>query len=145
MSRRVVVDEKSAKKFMAHTQGVSKPKAKAKVRQAERDHDEELGDKLAENVGKRRRQEEIPVDTKIGGGALRGIIQETMARVYGEIWPGMETHSEKEEPDIEIQEEAHILVLTMVLGNTEDTPRRGLKMREDEISDNARYCRKHAA
>jgi hypothetical protein len=122
-----------------------KPMARGKRRRSERQHDHELEGKLEKRVAEHKRVKQEPeTDSKVGAGALRGVASETIARVYEEIWPGMNVHRNGD-PNIEMQEEAYILVLTMIVGNGEDTPRKGLKIREAEISGDARFCQEHAA
>lgn len=143
MPKRVMLSENEAKDMLT---GSGKPKAKGKKRRSEIQHDAELEGKLSKKVAEHKREKREPEhDSKVGGGALRGVMSETIARVYEEIWPGIDVRAGGDEPDDEIKEEAYILGLTMIVGNNVDTPRRGLKIREDEISRNARLCKEHAA
>lgn len=143
MPKRVMLKEEDAKQMLA---GSGKPKAKGKKRRSEIEHDAELEGKLSKKVAEHKRERREPEhDSKVGAGALRGIVSETIARVYEEIWPGIDVRAGGDEPDDEIKEEAYVLGLTMIVGNNVDTPRRGLKIREDEISRNARLCKEHAA
>lgn len=129
VANRVKISDEEAKAII----GKRKPSAKGKKRRTEIEHDHELEDKLSKRVAENKRERREPEhDSKVGGGALRGVMSETIARVYEEMWPGMSVR-DGEEPNIEIKEEAYILSLTMILGNNEDTPRMGLKIRESEI------------
>lgn len=114
-----------------------KPVAKKKA-------DKRAGDKLTETIGKAKKPSTEYVDPKaVSGGALRGMMEETMARVYGEMFPTMTTRdSTTDEVDLEIREEAYILQLTMVCGNDDYKPRKGLKIR-DHTMKTPRYCKEH--
>lgn len=110
----------------------SKPVAKKKS-------DRKLGDAMTKEVGENRRGNTEYVDDKtlkaIGGAALRGVAEETMARVYSEMFPNMQVRNPvTDEVDLEIREEAYILGLTMVCGNNDYKPRKGLKIREHEFT-----------
>ena len=95
-------------------------------------------------ITKKKRQEPVQeVRHGIGGDALRGVMQETMCRVYEEMFPGHEFRDGGDNPDLEIQEETYILGLTMVAGRDDYAPRRGLKIKEAEISGTLAYCRDH--
>jgi hypothetical protein len=120
--------------------------AKGKLRRTEIQHDADLEGKLTKKVATvKRPKSELEIPSKVDGGSLRGVVVESMCRVYEELWPGMTTHDERGIPDIEISEEGYILVLTMKVGSEDDKPRKGLKIREVEISDQASYCAEHAA
>lgn len=140
MSKRVMISDDEAEQMLAPS---GKPVAKNKKRRSEIQHDAELEDKLSAKVaGKVRPKAEPEHDSKIGAGALRGVMSETIARVYEEVWPGMNVR-EHDDPNDEIKEEAYILSLTMIVGNNEDTPRMGLKIREAEISGRFNFCKAH--
>lgn len=142
MPKRVMLDENEAKNMLT---GSGKPKAKGKKRRSEIQHDAELEGKLSKKVAEHKREKREPEhDSKVGGGALRGVMSETIARVYEEIWPGISVRV-GDDPDLEIQEEAYILSLTMIVGNNEELPRKGLKIREAEISGQFNFCKEHAA
>lgn len=142
MAKRVMISDDQAQQMLS---GSGKPVAKNKKRRSEIQHDAELEDKLSAKVaGKVRPKAEPEHDSKIGAGALRGVMSETIARVYEEVWPGMQVRDGGEDPNDEIKEEAYILSLTMIVGNNEDTPRMGLKIREAEISGLFNFCKDHA-
>lgn len=123
-----------------------KPKGKGKIKQAEREHDEGLGEKMTAKLQVNKKPRQAPESNcEVPAGSLRGVMGETIARVYGELWPSFQTHDENGNVDVELAEEAYILGLTMVLGNGEDTPRMGLKIKDAEISENANYCEVHGA
>ena len=142
MKKRVGMTAEDAAAFQAG-RPVKKKRDAKKVR-AETD---DLGDRVSERVGtKAVRKAETVTDSTVGAAELRGVMEETMARVYGEIWPGMRTHHERgwdHGVDSEIGEEAYILSLYMMFGDAGEKPRRGVKVREVEISDNAHYCKEH--
>lgn len=141
--KRVQVKKKDVADFKS---GRKKVTAKGKKRRTEIQHDAELEGQMTEHVAthaKPKREPEIKTD--IGGGQIRGVVQETMARVYEEIWPGMETHNNEGRIDLGISEEAYILMLTMKTGNADDSPRKGLRMKTVEMSDDAPMCKECAA
>lgn len=120
------------------------PVAKGKIKKRAREEDAELVEKATEKTSKRVRANTDPVDHKhVSAGAVRGVMDETMARVYQEMWPSMTVYDEFGNVDIEIKEESHILMLTMVTGNEDYQPRRGLKIREAEIGDTIGFCAEH--
>lgn len=142
MPSRVMISDDEAQKLLT---GSGKPKAKGKKRRTEIEHDTDLEGKLSKKVAENPREKRHPEhDSRVGGGALRGVMSETIARVYEEIWPGMSVRV-SDDPNDEIREEAYILSLTMIVGNNEDTPRMGLKIREAEISGRFSFCKEHAA
>lgn len=123
-----------------------KPVAKKKVKQRERRDDDQLADKHSKHVGERRRPSgSIELDRKHASPVeTRGVMQETMARVYEEMWPSMTVRNEFGDVDIEIQEETYILSLAMFVGTPHYMPRRGLKIREDDdASSNINFCADH--
>lgn len=137
MSKKVMISDKQAQELLA-----VKPKAKGKKRRTEIQNDAELEGKLEKKVAEHRvARREPEYDSKVSSGAVRAVVGETIARVYEEIWPGMSVRARDEEPNDEIKEEAYILTLTMVLGNNEDTPRMGLRIREAEFI--IPLCREH--
>jgi hypothetical protein len=78
----------------------------------------------------------------VPGNSIIGVAQETMARVYGEIYSGMSTHDEEQNVILDISEEVYILALTMVVGNDHDIPRMGLTIKEDtKISTTMKTCK----
>lgn len=87
-----------------------------------------------------RRAQEGGEVTKISAGKWRPIMEETIARVTGEIFPGMKTHTGNA-VEIELKEFAYVLGLTMVAGNEKDLPRIPLKIKQADISDTAKLCR----
>ena len=104
-----------------------------------------LEDSHAESVAKKVKSNPAPVDPKhVSGGEIRGIIDETLARTYNELFPSMSTTDEDGNVDVEIREEAYIITLDMVVGNDIQLPRTGLKLREDKkIADTAVFCKAH--
>lgn len=113
---------------------VAKGKGAIKQREAERELETDV------KVIRTRKSEQTT--QTVGGGALRGVLEETAARVYGEIFSGMDTHDENGIVDREIQEEVYILALTMLVGNDIDLPRQGLRMKDDaNASANMKSCR----
>jgi hypothetical protein len=142
MAKRQMISQAEAEGLIS---GSGKPKAKGKKRRTEIQSDADLEGKLTKKVSEHRVERREPEhDSKVGGGALRGVMSESIARVYEEIWPGMNVHQHGD-PNDEMKEEAYILSLTMILGNVEDTPRMGLKIREAEISEDMRLCKDCAA
>jgi hypothetical protein len=142
--KRVGLSEKDAAALMS---GKRLPAAKGKKRRTEIAADTALEGKMSEHVAKHKiPKSEVPVFSGVRGGSLKGVMSETMARVYEEIWPGMKTHDEYEgEVDLEISEEAYILMLTMKVGNDKDSPRKGLAMKEIEgFGDSLPACRECA-
>ena len=122
---------KGAEDFM------KKPVAKKKA-------DRLTGDRYDEQMTRVKHPRVEHSDPKnVSGGVLRGVMSETMARVYEELFPTMSVRDEQGTVDIEIQEETYILGLTMICGTDDFKPRKPLKIREVEISDNARYCKEH--
>jgi hypothetical protein len=107
----------------------SRPVAKQKGAVRRREAERELELNTPEPKVKVRRGEQ-PVVT-VSAGEIRGIMNETLARAYAEIFSGMQTHDENENVDPAIQEEVYILTLTMFYGNDVDLPRTGLSIRED--------------
>lgn len=144
-AKKKMISTEEAEKLMGNQQLEYKPQAKGKLRQTEIKADEELEGRMTDAQTKTKKPKHDDVDPRaVGGGALRGVMQETFARVYEEIWPGMETRDHKGDVDIEIKEEVYILCLTMKVGNDEDKPRRGLKMREvEDLGDTAPLCKEH--
>jgi hypothetical protein len=143
MAKRQMISDEEAQQMLA---GSGKPKAKGKKRRSEIEHDAELEGKLTKRVSEHKREKQEPEhDSKVHADALRGMMSETIARVYEEMWPGMTVRTNEDEPNAEMAEEAYILSLTMILGNSEDTPRHGLKIREVEISNDIHFCKAHAS
>lgn len=142
MSKRVEINAEQAEKLLN-----KKPTAKGKKRRDEIQEDAEFEGKMSEHVAKQpRKKAEVEVDSKVNAGDIRGVMTETIARVYEEIWPGINVRNGgTETPDQDMAEEAYILGLTMVVGNTVELPRQPLKIRDAEISDGAIYCQEHAA
>jgi hypothetical protein len=139
--KRVGMTDDTAEDFKA-----GKLSAKGKKRKAAKKHDAELeGQASAHLATHKRPKTDSTIRTEITGGQLRGVVGETFARVYEELWPGMEVHGYDGSVDIEIAEEAYILSLTMIGGNMQDSPRQGLKINEADISDTAEWCNEHAA
>lgn len=135
MAKRTEIKAEEAKKFLA----------KGKKRRSEIQHDADLETKHAEKVGNApRRPAEGQTNSTVGAGALRGVVGETMARMYEEFWPTMTTRDRDGAPEIEIAEEAYILVNYLVVGHSDDKPRVATKIREAEISANARFCKEHS-
>jgi hypothetical protein len=136
MAVRKKLSKKDAKNF---TDKKVKPVAKKKL-------DRKAGDEHTKKISEQKRPNAGYVDHKqIGGASLRGMMQETMARCYSEMFPTMTTHQAgTDEVDLEIQEEAYILGLTMVCGTDDYLPRRGLKIREKAMPV-PRYCKEHRA
>lgn len=128
--------KKDAKKFIEKKVKV-KPVAKKKA-------DDKTGDAYTEKISKSKRPSAEYVDRKqIGGASLRGMMEETMARCYGEMFPSMTTHQAgTDQVNLEIKEEAYILGLTMVCGTDDYLPRRGLKIREKEMPT-MKFCKLH--
>jgi hypothetical protein len=142
VAKHVEITEEHAQQLLS---GKAKPKAKGKKRRDEIQHDVDLEAKMTEKVGTHKREKrDAETDSKVSAGDLRGVVSESIARVYEEIWPGMRVRQGDETPDLEIQEEAYILVLSMVCGNNVDVPRRGLKIRESEISRHVVFCKDHS-
>lgn len=135
---RVALTEEAVKQFQ-------KPLAKKKLRQQEHDADEELATKHAEYAVKKSHKREDGLDHRHASPAeVRGVMSETMARVYEEMWPRMTTHDELGNVDIEINEETYILSLTMFTGNPNYIPRRALKIRDKEgVSEEISFCPDH--
>lgn len=113
--------------------------AKGKQRRSEREEDAQL-EKLAKV---RERPAEGVTDSRVRAIEVRSVVEETMARVYAELFPSKQTHDENGTVDVEIKEEAYIVTLFMFVGNNAYQPRRGLKIREAEISDTAKFCKEH--
>lgn len=89
---------------------------------------------------KKHARDESEPRTKLSAGLWRPIMEESIARVAEEIFPSMQTH-QGDKVDIELTEMAYVLSLTMIVGNDKDTPRRGLRIKEVEISDTAKLCK----
>lgn len=121
----------------AHKMLNGKPVAKGKVKRAEKKHDSDLEGKMAQKVAENAKPHDRSNDpTKVSGASIRGVMQETIGRCYEEFWPGMNVTGHDGNVDVEIQEEAYILMLTMLVGNDKFTPRRGLKIKEiDGLGD----------
>jgi hypothetical protein len=120
--------------------------AKGKLKKAAQEADAALGDAMTEKVaGKVKPREDTSRPSDVSTGALKDTIAESMARVYQEIWPGMKTRDPRrdDEVDREIAEEAYILMLTIRVGNDNDKPRKELKVRHAEITDQAQFCAEH--
>lgn len=139
MAKRTMVDKKLADDFK---KGQHKVEAKGKKRLTEIKADSELEGRMTdEQTKKKRPQPGMEPNAKgVSMGGVRGVVSETMARVYAEIWPSMQTHDERGRVMSETSEECYILGLTMLVGNDDDKPRQGLKMREIEMGDDAPYC-----
>lgn len=88
------------------------------------------------------KKREIEGECAVPGGSLVGVMSETMARCYTEFWPGEKTHKDGE-VDLQIKEEAYILMLTMAVGNNVEKPRKPLKVREKRVPMVATYCVEH--
>ncbi len=114
--------------------------AKGKKRRSERQEDADLEKK----VTVRQKPAHGVTDSRVKAADVRGVVEETLARIYGDLFPSMTTHDEDENVDLEIREEAYVITLTMFVGSDDFTPRRNIPMKEAEISERARYCRKHA-
>ena len=142
MPKRQMLNDEEAKQMLA---GSGKPKAKGKKRRSEIEHDAELEGKLTKKVSEHKREKQHPEhDSKVPAGSLRGVMGETIARVYEEIWPGMAVR-EHDDPNDEIMEEAYILSLTMLVGNNVDLPRTSMRIREADLSGRHNFCKQHAA
>ena len=113
--------------------------AKGKQRRSERQEDKELEGKVVA----REKPSQRVTDSNVRGRDVQAVVAETLARVRADLYPSSETHDEFGNVTLEITEEAYIIMLTMVTGNNEFTPRRGLKIREAEISDTAKFCEEH--
>lgn len=109
----------------------SRPVAKGKHLRQEREHDRELEKEVKVVRVKKAAANAKPELHPVSGGAVKAIAEESMARVYREVFTGMSTHDEDGVVDREISEEAYILTLTMIVGNDVDLPRQGLSMKED--------------
>lgn len=118
--------------------------APGKRRRTEIQHDAELEGKLSKKIAENARPKQAQAHSNVDSGAIRGIVRETMARVYEEIWPRMETRNKKGDVNLQIAEEAHVLMLWMQYGHSDDRPRVGIPMREiEDFSEQARYCKEH--
>ena len=117
------------------TRPVAKGKGSVKARAKERE--------LETNVKQIRHKSGGPAITQtVDAASLRGVMEDSMARVYGEIFGGMSTHDEDGVVDREIREEVYIMALTMIVGNDIETPRQGLSIREDaKASANMKTCK----
>lgn len=113
--------------------------AKGKQRRSEREEDKEL----EKDARVREKPSQSVTDSRVSAGDVRAVLADTFARVRGELFPSSTTHDELGNVTLEISEEAYIVMLTMVVGNDVFAPRKGLKMREAEISDTAKYCKEH--
>jgi hypothetical protein len=105
------------------TRPVAKGKVSVKARADER--------KLQEDVKVIRTKKTVQISQTVDATSLRAVMEDSMARVYGEIFGGMSTHDEDGVVDREIKEEVYIMALTMIVGNDIETPRQGLSIRED--------------
>lgn len=142
---RVKADEKLVEDFKA---GKVKPQAKGKIRRTEIKADAELEGRMTDAQTKKpkARPGHEPDSKGVSLGSVKGVMNETFARVYEEIWPGMEVRDHHGEVALDVKEDAYILALTMLVGNDVDVPRKGLKMREiDGMGDNAPMCRECGA
>jgi hypothetical protein len=115
--------------------------AKGKQRRSEREEDADL----EKNLKTPKKAVQKPVESRVRAADVRGVIEETLARVYGDLFPSLTTHDEDGNVDLEIKEEAYIITLVMYVGSDNYTPRQGVRLKEVEISDKARYCKEHAS
>jgi hypothetical protein len=121
---------------------VAKGKASSKQREAER----ELQTNVKVIRTKKADSNAKPELHSVPGSSLRAVMEESIARVYSEIFSGMSTHDEQDKVTLEISEEAYVLALTMVVGNDIDTPRQGLRIKDDDkASSTMKSCRECAA
>lgn len=81
-----------------------------------------------------------PSDSKVKSGGVRGVITDTLTRVYAEQFPN--TDFETEYWQLQLSEEAYIVTLGMVFGWSSQVPRRGVKMREHNYGE-IPYCKEH--
>jgi hypothetical protein len=87
------------------------------------------------------RQAEATTHTTVGAGELKGVVNETVWRIINEISPDFEAATDARLNSDEI---GYLIVLSMVLGNPEESPRRGLKIRNHEYADgDTPFCRTH--
>jgi len=136
MSTRVKMTREDAQALRKRP--VAKGKGAVKARADERE--------LEKDVKVIRTKKSTPISqSTVGGNELRGVMDDSMARVYGEIFSGMATHDEDGVVDREIKEEVYILALTMICGNDIETPRQGISIKEDaKASANMKTCRECA-
>ena len=127
----------TAKQAKDFTSNNNRPVAKKKA-------DRKIGDSVTKEITthKKTSTQSWVDDRGISGGQIRGMAGETMARVYAEMWPGMQTHDEDGNVEVNISEEAYILMLTMKVGNGDYSPRRGLKIREAKMPT-MKFCAAH--
>lgn len=145
MARKMISDEEAAALIAGKPTKKHKatPVAKGKLRRAERAHDDELEGKMTDKLVERAKPRDRSTDpTKVGGDVIKAVVSDTLARCYKEIWPGMNTEDEFGNVDLEIQEEAYIVQLTMLVGSDHFTPRRGLKIKEvNGLGDSLPTCK----
>ncbi len=113
--------------------------AKGKQRRTELERDAEL----EHNAEAPKKPAQRSSDSRVAAVEIRGVMEDTFARVYGEMYPSMHVRNKKDELSLEIKEEAYILLLTMIVGHDDFQPRHGLTIREAEISDSAMFCKEH--
>ncbi len=71
-----------------------------------------------------------------------GVMCETMARCYEEMFSKMSAHDEEGNVVLDISEECYVLALTMYVGNDIDMPRQGLSVKEDaKASSTMKFCK----
>lgn len=114
--------------------------AKGKRRRSEREEQAEL----EKTVKVPTRAVQGVSDSRVRASDIRGVIEETIARIRAELYPSLQTHDDNGNVTAEIKEEAYILSLVMIVGHDSFQPRQGLTLREAEISDNAKYCKEHS-
>ena len=120
---------------------VARGKGAVKQREAERELEQDV--KVIRT--KKTAPNAKPELHRVSGGEVLGVMKETMARVYGEIYPVMSTHDEEENVILDISEEAYVLAITMFVGNDIDTPRQGLVIKEDsKIAASLKFCKECA-
>lgn len=132
MSRKKMTAD-AAKKFTGKVRAKNKRKQDAALEKSHTEH----------SVKKVKTAEKSSDPKNVHGGELRGVMMETMARVYEEMWPSMSPRDSAGTVDIEIQEEAYILQLTMICGTDNYKPRRALKIRDAFVPGLTSYCREH--
>lgn len=113
--------------------------AKGKKRSAAREKDRNL----ETVVHMRHKPAQGVQDSTVGASDIRGVLEETFARILHELFPTMRTHDEFGNVDLEIKEQAYVVVLRMLLGTDDYQPRQGLRIREKEISNKAKWCKEH--
>ena len=117
------------------------PLAKGKQRRTEVEADHDLEARMTDAQTKKARPTELRQDSAgVSAAALIELLSETMSRVYGEIWPNMTVRDSDDRVDIEIAEEAYIVGLMIEIGSPHVMPRKPIKVRDAEISSDARYC-----